>query len=60
MSQARCNARRRRQAVNMFAHLGGAMRRPRYRRKALANLQIAIAIERQRAARMARSAKSGK
>lgn len=50
MGQARCNARKRRQAANGFAHMSGDMRRPKYRRKALAGIGAAIARERERAA----------
>lgn len=57
MSQARCNARRRRQAANGFAngfaHMSGDRRRPRYHIRRLDNIADAIAIERARAARAA-------
>lgn len=49
MSQARCNARRRRQAKNNFAHMSGSMHRPKYRMKMLSNIGAAIEAERRRA-----------
>lgn len=49
MSQARCNARRRRQAKNKFAHMSGSLRRPRYHSKTLLSVSDAVMQERARA-----------
>lgn len=50
MSQARTNARRRRQAANGYAHLSKHPQRPHYKHKQLASINDAIAAERRRAA----------
>lgn len=54
MSQARTNARRRRQAANGFAHMSGSLRRPKYKMRQLLNVAAAIELERTRAARLAK------
>jgi hypothetical protein len=46
MSQARTNARRRRQAVNKYAHLGNSMRRPKFKGGSSRSVADAIARER--------------
>lgn len=56
MSQARTNARRRRQAANGFAHLP-ARKRPMGKKKGLRSIAESIALERTAAARAARVAK---
>lgn len=53
MSQARCNARRRRQAANRFAHMP-PRKRPNYRQKHLMSIGAAIEAERRHAAAEAR------
>ena len=58
MSQARCNARRRRQAANGFAHMS-PRKRPNYRKRHL-SVADSIARERQQAAAEARRAATKK
>jgi len=58
MSQARTNARRRKQMANNYTHLAPG-KRPRYKRKLLMNVGEAIQQEKRRAAAEARRS-SGK
>jgi hypothetical protein len=60
MSQARCNARRRRQAANGYAHMSGNLRRPIYKRRALSSIGEAIEAERRRAIAEANRARKKK
>lgn len=58
MSQARTNARRRRQMTNGYTHIAPG-KRPRYKRKQLMNVGEAIQAEKRRALAEARRS-SGK
>ena len=60
MSQARTNARRRRQAVNGFAHMSGDVRRPHYSSGASRSVADAIAAERRPALLEARRSAGSK